>query len=172
MQYFFPKKGRGGRGGQRLFAESPKIHPFWRGQASLSLQPRKRVKKEIYISASHDMLCWTFIPGLLINVFPHYVDYIFRTSVNKNMENHLHNFILPSTNITLKLPFSRMNSMNKRQCRYRMNKYCKQLVTSPYTIHLKQHCWAPAKTSNTNRSIKHSWIHLPYAYMHIIYAYH
>ena len=33
-----------------------------------------------------------------------------------------------------------MNSMNKRQCRYRMNKkqyeYCKQLVTSPYTIHL------------------------------------
>ena len=33
----FPEKGAGGEGGQRPFGKFPKIHPFWCGQAFLSL---------------------------------------------------------------------------------------------------------------------------------------
>ena len=44
-QYFFPKKGRGGWGGQGPFGNFPEIHPFRYAQASLSQHCRGHLQR-------------------------------------------------------------------------------------------------------------------------------
>ena len=44
LQHNFPKM-RGGEGGQRPFGTFPKIHPFWKGSASLRDVPEKYLIK-------------------------------------------------------------------------------------------------------------------------------